>query len=375
MKVLVVLTQPPLPEGGAPGRCAVALLRGLRGNGVDIQAIAARQHDAVPGNPPEDLPVEIVDVARPPRGWSARADKLRRPRGYLSRGGFGDRVRELARSADALHLEETATGWCDAGSGLPPSLVHVHFAIRHDRSLPPPWRKDFLWVTELALAERLAARRHRFLVANSPVIAAHLRRLAPRAHVVVAPLSLDPVYYGRAPLDGPPVAGIIGTATWVPTADAVRRLVERIWPDVRRQVPGAVLRVAGRRMDTLGLAGADGVETVGEVESAASFFRDLSLLLYPIERGSGMKVKVLEALASGVPVVTTRFGAEGVDGGDGVVVESEDEKLVAAAVAILRDDAERRQRGDAAHQAFLQRYVPHVATRPLVELYGCMAAR
>ena len=52
MKVLVVLSQPPLPEGGAPGRCAVALLRGLTAHGLDVKAIAARldAYDCGAGN-------------------------------------------------------------------------------------------------------------------------------------------------------------------------------------------------------------------------------------------------------------------------------------------------------------------------------------
>ena len=80
-----------------------------------------------------------------------------------------------------------------------------------------------------------------------------------------------------------------------------------------------------------------GVEIVGEVPSAAEFLRGLSLLLYPVRRGSGMKVKVLESLAAGVPVVTTRFGAEGIEPGAGVIVAEDDEALVAAAVALLED--------------------------------------
>ena len=51
MRVLVVLAQPPLPEGGAPARCAVGLLRGLQGHGLDVKALAARQLGAAPAIP------------------------------------------------------------------------------------------------------------------------------------------------------------------------------------------------------------------------------------------------------------------------------------------------------------------------------------
>src|SRR5205085_3334873 len=118
---------------------------------------------------------------------------------------------------------------------------------------------------------------------------------------------------------------------------------------------------------------ADDAEVLGEVASAPSFMRRLSVLLYPVERGSGMKVKVLEAIACGVPVVTTAAGAEGIEAGEGVVVTEGDEDLAQAAVSILTDEGERRERGAAAREAFLQRYAPGPATAPLLDLYRRMA--
>ena len=171
------------------------------------------------------------------------------------------------------------------------------------------------------------------------------------------------------------MAGIIGTGGWAPTAEAIRRLVTRVWPLVRARVPDARLLVAGRGTARLGLEAVPGVEVVGEVESGAAFMRSLSLLLYPIERGSGMKVKVLEALATGVPVVTTPQGAEGVVVGPGIVVETDDEALAAAAARILLDDSERSERGAAALDTFRRYYAPGPATLPLVDLYGRMAGR
>jgi glycosyltransferase involved in cell wall biosynthesis len=182
----------------------------------------------------------------------------------------------------------------------------------------------------------------RRLVASSPDVAAELRRRAPRAEVTVAALTLDPAHYAPAPL-ADPIAGFIGTAAWPPTAAAATRLVRDVWPLVRRAAPEARLRVAGRGMDAL-VGGTEGVEVFGTVPSAAAFFAGVSLLLFPLSRGSGMKVKTLEALASGVPVVTTAFGAEGVQANEGVVVAAEDEAVAAAAAAVLSDEDERRER-------------------------------
>lgn len=373
MRVVVALTQPPAPGGGAPGLCALGLLRGLAAHGVDVRAIAARQHFALPAEPPADLPVELVDVPPEQPGMQTRLRAYRYPRGELGRGPFAERVRDACRDAAVLHLEETETAWSGRGATIP-SLVHVHYRARRDRPLGAPWRREFRDVALSSLAERWAIRNHRWLVASSPVVAETLRAEAPQAEVVVAPLSLDPSLYGRAPLDGPPVAGIIGTASWPPTADAIHRLVGDVWPRVRRLVPDARLVIAGRGSDRIGIVEADGVEVAGEIESTTEWLLGLSVLLYPVARGSGMKVKVLEAIASGVPVVTTAAGAEGVDGGDGVVVEADADAIARAAAAILGDASERRERGAAARAAFDARYAPLPATAPLVDLYRRMAS-
>jgi glycosyltransferase involved in cell wall biosynthesis len=363
VRVLVVLKDLPLHEGSAPGKTAVGLLRGLAEHGVDVRALAARQHFSPAGKPVAELPVEVVTVQPDP---GSRIGRLRRPRGELGRGPFAERVREAAREADLVHLEETETLW--AGQGLTvPRVLHVHYLVRRDRRLAGPWRREGRELLELELMERAALQRYPHLVASSPLVAAELRRRAPRADVTVAPLTLDPSHYERAPLDAP-VAGLIGTAAWPPTAAAAARLVRDVWPLVRRAAPAARLRVAGRGMDAL-LRAADGVEALGSVSSARDFFRGLSLLLFPLARGSGMKVKTLEALASGVPVVTTARGAEGIEAGEGAVVAEHDEALAAAAAAILLDESERRERGRAARDAFDQRYSPRPATAPLVELY------
>jgi glycosyltransferase involved in cell wall biosynthesis len=354
MRALVVLTQPPLPEGGAPGRAAIGLLRGLAEHGIEVRAIAARRAFSVPGEVPADLPVEVADV-EPPGPFRARLQRVTRPFGELT-GAFSERVRAAAADADLVHLEETETGWCDEGIAKP-SLVNLHYLARLDRGFGAPWRKQFREVLDVTRAERAAVRRHRYVVASSPLVAAELGR-----DVVVAPLSLDPALYRPASLDGPPTAGLIGTAAWPPTAAALRFLQEQVWPRV--QAPGADLIVAGRGTERFG--------GLGEVDSARELFQRFSLLLFPLPRGSGMKVKTLEAMASGVPVVTTPAGAEGIEPSDGVIVETEPDRLAAAATELLTDEAARRERGAAARADFERNYSPGPATAPLVELYDRM---
>jgi glycosyltransferase involved in cell wall biosynthesis len=373
VRALVVLSEPPLAEGRAAGRMALATARGLMEHGVRVKLLAARQSFAMPGQPPDDVGVEVVDVPPEPPGWGSRLRRLRRPVGEVARSGFADRVREAAREADVLHLEEIGTAWCDERLKTP-SLLHLHYLIRWDRSLGVPWRRSFRHTVEFELAERVAIRRHDRFVAASPRIAAELRRRKPSAEVEIVPPCLDPRDYPVAPLDGPPVAGLVGTAAWPPTRNAIERLLEDLWPEVRRRLPEARLVIAGRGTEALSGRAGEGVDVLGEVPSGVEFLRGLSVLLYPLDRGSGVKVKTLESIAVGLPVVTTPLGAEGIDGGDGVVVAEATDDLAAAAVAILADPGERRQRGAAGREAFERRYSPVPATEPLAHLYRRMLA-
>jgi glycosyltransferase involved in cell wall biosynthesis len=358
-----------LVEGGAPGRFFVALLRGLKVNGVDVRAIAARQPFTPPGEVPADLPVEIVDF-EPPPPWRSRAERLVRPMGELSWGAFASRIEEASRHADLVHVETTRAAWTEPAAKVP-CAVHFHYLARLDRSYGSPWAKQFWQVAEETRAERAMTRKHRYLIASSAVVAASLRERAPQAEVVVAPLCLAPEHYEAAAVGSQVTAGLIGTASWPPTQSAFDRLTSRIWPAVRKEIPDAQLVIAGRGSGRLQPSA--GVDVLGEIPDAADFLRGLGVLLYPATRGSGMKVKVLESLATGIPVVTTRAGAEGIVPNDGVVIAEDDAAIVRAAVSLLRDETERVQRGAAARKTIETNYTPEVATRPLVKLYAAMA--
>ncbi|HEU4702450.1 MAG TPA: glycosyltransferase family 4 protein [Conexibacter sp.] len=378
LRVLVVLPFPPLVEGGAASRCAIGMLRGLAAHGVDLHVLAAHlrndpRHD-VRGELPDALPVELAPIAHPSR---ARTRWLRfaRPYGLLPTTSFGPLVRERARDADVVHFVELASA-----SLIPlvdrPAVAQIHCLTRRDRDIRPPWTNDGRTALELLRAERRLCRRARWLLVNSQEVAAPLAAMAPEAHVAVAPLPLDPDSYApRAPLDAP-VAGLIGTAVWPPTANAVERLLRTVWPRVLERRPDARLLLAGFGMEREAFAhlpDLPGVEWRGTVPSATDFLRELGVLLYPLGRGSGAKIKVLEALALGVPVVTTPDGAEGIGDGGGLVVDVDDGALADATIALLGDDAARRAAGDAAFATFANHHAPLPATEPLLELYERMA--
>jgi glycosyltransferase involved in cell wall biosynthesis len=375
LRVLVVLPHPPLPEGSAAARCAIGLLRGLASYDVQVQALAANLGSAPVDSLPAGLPVEIMPI-EVPSIWQARRDRLLYPNGLLARDPFASRLRERAAEADIVHFVEPQAA---AAMRLVdrPSLAQIHFLTLRDRKITWPWLPETRTAIELLRAERRACRWANWLLANSAEVARGLASVAPHAHVEVASLALDPAFYiPRAPL-GNPVAGLIGTARWPPTKRAVERLLGGVWPRVHERIPEARLLLAGRGMEREAfshLPEHEGVEWRGAVPSATAFLRELGLVLYPLTEGSGVKVKVLEALALGIPVVTTPDGAEGLGARGGVTVETDDEMLADAAIALLEDGSVRVAAGEAAHRSFLEHHTPVLAAKPVVELYERMLA-
>jgi polysaccharide biosynthesis protein PslH len=342
---------------------------------VDYQALAPNIGNAPLGDLAEGLSLEMISVEFPTRS-QARRERLLHPKSMLARGPFAERLRELAREADIVHFVEAQTAVA-LGIVKKPAVVQLHFLTRRDRKITGPWSREGRISIELLRAETSVRRRAHWLLANSPEVAQQLRASAPGADVSVAPLALDPAYYAPRAKLAEPVAGLIGTARWPPTRRAVERLLTCVWPLVKERRHDARLLLAGQDMERAKfphLPDQAGVEWRATVPSASGFLGELGALAYPLTSGSGVKVKVLEALALGVPVVTTHEGAEGLGGFGGVTVETDDLRLADALVALLDDPAARRAAGEAAHRTFREHHTPLVAAAPVVDLYQRMLA-
>jgi len=108
----------------------------------------------------------------------------------------------------------------------------------------------------------------------------------------------------------------ISSLDWFPNADALEYFATQIMPLVRKEHPGAVLRIVGRRPpDSLRnkLTKLVGIDFVGEVPDVRPYLRQASVVVVPLRIGGGSRLKILEALAAGKPVVSTSVGAEGLD--------------------------------------------------------------
>jgi glycosyltransferase involved in cell wall biosynthesis len=124
--------------------------------------------------------------------------------------------------------------------------------------------------------------------------------------------------------------GFIGTLDWLPNLNGLLWFLREVWPEIQRKHAGKIqLHIAGRMTpkSILGYA-SDHVVVHGEVPDAVEFIQKLDAMIVPLFAGSGQRVKILEAMALGVPVITTRIGLEGINAeNDKELIISDDQEL------------------------------------------------
>jgi glycosyltransferase involved in cell wall biosynthesis len=154
------------------------------------------------------------------------------------------------------------------------------------------------------------------------------------------------------PDDNPPRKDVlyVGNFQNLPNMDALEYLVEDVWPILRIRCPSARLTVVGAHAEgnVTHYDGAQGVHVVGEVPEVASYYHRHRVLAVPIRAGSGTRLKILEAFAAGIPVVSTTHGAAGreYEAGRHHLIADDAVSFSAAVETLLTDDelAERLAR-------------------------------
>lgn len=182
-----------------------------------------------------------------------------------------------------------------------------------------------------------------------------------RPPVVVLPNTVAEVAAAPVAASGPLVL-FVGSLAYGPNVDAVRWMAEEIVPRLRRLAPRAVVRVVGRGPgdDVRAWCAAAGIELVADAPSLAPHHHAARVVLAPLRSGGGTRIKILESLAYGVPVVATAQAVEGLelDSGAGVAVAADADGLALALAALLRDPAEAARRGAAARATWARRHGP-----------------
>ncbi len=409
MRLLVVATKCPWPPIDGGRLLLLRTLDGLAAEGVRATLVAPldpRRHELAAATAALDRCCEPELVAARPAGTAStllRSIGRRLPLTIARHTlpAVRRRVEALlaARPFDVVHAEQLQ------------ALPQVWQAARA-RGLPVVLRaqnvESALWAAAgrpLVLeARRLAAWEGRAVgavaatAALTAADAAALCRLAgaaggPGARVVEVPApfvaELPP---GLPALPGEPAVAVLGSRGWRPNEDAVAWFVGEVWPAVRRALPAAQLHVFGipRGGSTPGSATAAsagrlppsarhesqseserGITWHGAPADSATAFAAGSIHAVPLRFGSGVRMKVLEAWARGVPVIATLEGAAGLEAVDGRdLLVARDGPGFAAACRRLRDEPGLSAAlAGAGRAALRRRHDPATVARRLLTLY------
>jgi polysaccharide biosynthesis protein PslH len=135
----------------------------------------------------------------------------------------------------------------------------------------------------------------------------------------------------------------MGTLYYPPNADGIRWFLQEVLPLVRQKMPDVTLTIVGKNppRDFVQMAedAGSGVKVTGFVEELDPYFAKSALMVIPVRAGGGMRVRILEAFARGMPVVTTTVGLEGIEArsGEDVLVADTPSDFAASVTQLLQD--------------------------------------
>jgi polysaccharide biosynthesis protein PslH len=214
-----------------------------------------------------------------------------------------------------------------------------------------PIAARLLWWMRLAKWRRytrgLASHADLWLVPAEADRAALRELLPPTARVAAVPNGVDVAYNAFVPAqNAPPQVCYCGALSFEPNRDAALYLCREIWPLVRRRVPEARLLLTGASDGApAALRATPGVVLTGYVPDVRAVLASCRATLVPLRLGVGTRLKILEALALGTPVVATPLGAEGIAVRDGEhLLLGETPEVLAAHVVTLIESHELRAR-------------------------------
>ena len=153
----------------------------------------------------------------------------------------------------------------------------------------------------------------------------------------------------------------MGSLDWRPNQDAAVQLLTEVLPQTRAHIPHATAVLVGRRPPEwlrAQVAATPGAELHADVPDVRPFLARCGFLVVPLRIGGGSRLKILEALAAGTPVVSTRVGAEGLElaaDRDLLVTDTQIELVGAALTAIRRPD-ELAETAESGRRQVLARY-------------------
>ena len=385
LRIILVLSSPPLPFGNADARWYYVLIKGLvaKDHRVTVFTACGKPEDISQAQvlfPSPEYDLRCYLISHPKRGLMAKIKTIQQPYSYV----FNPELRqdlavELTQPYDILHLEQLWSGWLGI-EHQEKVVINIHYLFSLDRtfednkSWETRFRRFFTYHAQQKLLKAFPT-----IIALSDVLAKNIQQINPHACVYTVPLGIDISLYPfveQKHINQKPIVGLIGGFNWKPSYSAAVRLVTKLWPEIKHRLPNAKLQIVGRcAKDVLAkFTHIEDLEIHQDVPDTLPYFANMDVMLYAPVAGSGMKVKVMEAFALGTAVVTNSNGVEGIPAIDGIHagICDDDQGLIDRTVELLKHPNLRQQRRLKARQLLEKHCSPQVTVGQIEQIYHSM---
>jgi len=199
----------------------------------------------------------------------------------------------------------------------------------------------------------------------------------PRLQIDLVPNGVDTQLHNPLPEEGTSQALLfIGKMSYAPCVDAALYFCSEILPRIQRMNSEVEMWVVGRDpLPEIMRLNGDAVRVTGRVDSVVPYYRRSTVCVVPLRSGGGTRLKILEAMALGRPVVSTAIGCEGLDvvNGEHLLIADSSEEFAEQTVRLLKDRSLYRRVTASARQLVVTHYDRDVIAAQLMQVYAEMA--
>jgi len=205
------------------------------------------------------------------------------------------------------------------------------------------------------------ARAAAHVVTVSPVDAALMRKMFGVTRISEVPTGVD-VESFTPPPESDPAADLIfvGAMDWLPNMDGMRYFAAEILPLIRRRAPRCSVAMVGRSPgpEMRALGEMHGITVTGTVPDVRPYLWGGKVCIVPLRIGGGTRLKIYEAMAAGIPVVSTTIGGEGLAVEHGVNIRLADtpQAFAEECIALLENASDARRMAAAAREMVCARF-------------------
>ncbi len=287
---------------------------------------------------------------------------------------------------DVAHFDTLAVAQYRDGVGATPTVLNHHniesiLIRRRAEQEPDPAMAKYLRLqaARLLAYEKSCLSKFDVQVTVSEKDRSSLRELSAAARIETVPNGVDGEYFSppdEPPTDNPNIT-FVGSMGWHPNRDGVCWFLKDVWPSLTRSVPKIEADFVGAHPPEELLRACDSdrrLRVAGFVDDVRPWLRRAGVFVVPLRVGGGTRLKILDAMASGLPVVSSEVGAEGLDfqNGSEIVVVDGAESFARNTAALLGDRERRLEMGRRARDAVVSRFSWNVVVPRLEDVYGSL---